>query len=154
MPRIHLGQISIDVPSVWNVSTIMLSKPIEQITDTPRIKQVKTQQTLQQNIIATIEKIDANENISSYIQRQIESSRQFGINSQEITKPEEVLLHNGQDGVLCERIITAPTGHLVAQLQLVTLKDGFAYLIVASCLYGPSYEKDFDNFREILLSFQ
>jgi hypothetical protein len=154
MSRVHFGRISIDAPPDWTVSTVVLVGPAVQFTDTPRLIQPRTQQSFQSNIVATSEKVDADEVLERYVQRQLEDFQQAGVSRKELMKPEEVQLDNDQAGILWEHAITAPGGQLVGQIQLVTIKDGFAYSVIASCLYGPAYEKDRENLRRILLSFQ
>lgn len=154
MPRVHYGSISVDVSPDWSLSTVVLLGPVLQTTDTPLLIQSQAQQAFQHNIVATVEKIGADETLINYVQRQLQGFRQAGVNRQELVAPEDVRLSNSCDGMLWEHMVSGPTGQLVGQIQLVSIKDGFAYTVIASCLYGPSYKKERENLRQILLSFQ
>ena len=154
MPRVNFGSFSLDAPSSWSLSTVILSGPV--VTDTmsagmPTTKAVKP---FQQNIIATMEQVGKKETPESYVKRQIEGLRKAGVQRKETAPPEKVTLDTGVQGLLTEQSVVGPGGERVRQLQLVSIKDGVAHTLIASHLDGAPFEAAKASFRQMLTSFK
>lgn len=154
MPRISLANaFSIDAPGDWTLSTLILSGPVEEAKSSGMLT-TKAVRPFQQNLIATMEQVDQKETPKSYVDKQLEGLRKAGVQRQQGAPPEDVKLADGSSGLLTEQIVVGPGGERVRQLQLVSIKRGVAFTLIASQLDGAPYEKSKKGFREMLLSFE
>jgi hypothetical protein len=153
MSRINIGSFSIDTPSEWSLTTLILSGPVVEDKMSKGMLTTKQSRPFQQNIIATMEPVSSGETAQSYVMRQLDGLRNAGVQRNETAKPETLKLENGQDGYLTEQSVVGPSGERVRQLQLVSIKDGVAHTIIASNLDGDAYAKSKAEFRKMLISF-
>jgi len=152
MPRVTFGTFSVEAPSDWTLSTVALLGPVE---DQPLAKGMLTTRVatpFRRNLVATMEQINPGETAESYANRQMEALRAAHMVREEVGEPEIVQLAGGIEGLVTERIIAVPSGELVRQMQLVTIKEGIAHTIIASHHDGASFEAVRSEFRTMLLS--
>ncbi|MBI4820178.1 MAG: hypothetical protein HY791_28135 [Deltaproteobacteria bacterium] len=154
MARVNLGTFSIDAPDVWTLSTIILAGPVEEPNDKLKLKTAKPQKPFQQNIIVTMEQVGKDETPESYVRRQVQGLLEAKVIRKETATPETLDLGKGQKGLLTEQSVTGPGGEQVRQLQLVSIRNGVAFTLIASNLDGPAYDRSKDSFRKILASFE
>ncbi len=152
MPRVSFGSFSLDAPATWSLSTVILAGPMDEEGGGGMLT-TKSVRPFQQNIIATMEQVDAKETPESYVKKQLEGLRRAGVSRQETAPPEKVALSGGHEGLLTEQVVIGPTGERVRQLQLVSIKNRVAHTLIASHLDGAPYERSQKHFREVLLSF-
>ncbi len=153
MPRVTFGTFSLDAPADWSLSTVILAGPPDQNPAAGGMMTAKSARSFQQNVVATAEQVDAKETPESYVKKQIEGLRKAGVARQETAAPETVKTKSGADGLLTEQVVQGPGGERVRQLQLVSIKGGVAYTLIASHLDGVPYSGSRQTFREMLLSF-
>jgi hypothetical protein len=113
----------------------------------------KAVRAFQQTLVATMEQVAANDTPEKYVERQIKGLKEAGVSRTEAKKPERVKLGSGE-GLILEQIVIGPTGERVRQMQLVSIKDGVAFVLIASHLDGAAFDKARASFEKILLSFQ
>ena len=154
MPRVSLGPLSIEAPHGWTLSTVILAGPPEPPVLDSALLWTKPPRPFQRNLVATMEQVDPTETPQAYVNRQVEGLRAAGVPRQEAREPETVKLEGDRTGLLTEQLIVGGTGERVRQMQLVTIKDGCAYTLIATHLDGASFEAVRDEFRKILLSFR
>jgi hypothetical protein len=152
MPRVTFGTFSVEAPSDWKPSTVVLVGPVEDQPLAQGMLTTRVATPFQRNLVATMEQIDPGVTAESYVNRQIESLRKAHVAREQVGEPEVVRLAGGIEGLVTEQIIVAPTGERVRQMQLVTIKDGVAHTIVASHLDGASFEAVRSEYRNMLLS--
>jgi hypothetical protein len=149
MTRISLGPIGLDVPPDWSLSSLILAGP--RPTESPAAAQAS--RPFQRNLIITLEKVEPEETPEAYFDRQEAGLRAANVESGIIVGPDEVELSGGNWGTLTERIVVSPDGERVRQLQLVTIKNGVAYTLIASHVDGRPFEEVREEFKGILTSF-
>ncbi|MFO0727056.1 MAG: hypothetical protein U1E65_24965 [Myxococcota bacterium] len=153
MPRVQFGTFSLDAPGDWSLSTVILAGPADQNPAGGGLMTAKTARSFQQNVVATAEQVDSKETPDSYVKKQIEGLRKAGVARQETAAPEKVKTQSGTEGLLTEQVVQGPGGERVRQLQLVSIKGGVAYTLIASHLDGVPFQASRATFREMLLSF-
>lgn len=153
MPRVQLGSFSLEAPSEWTLSTVILAGPIDESSVAAGMPTTKAVRPFQRNLVATMEQIDGPITLESYVKRQVDGLKAAGVPRQDGAKPEKVKLTNGLDGLLTEQIITGSTGERVRQMQVVCIKDDVVHTVIASHLDGPQFEAARTEFRKMLLSF-
>lgn len=154
MPLVSVGRFSIEVPQDWTLSTVILAGPPDSPSPDPLLLWTKPPKPFQRNLVVSAEQVGPAETPETYVSRQIEALRVAGIPRQEARQSEIVKLEGGHMGLLTEQFIVGNSGERVRQLQLVTIKDGCAYTLVATHLDGAPFEAVRDEFREMLLSFR
>ena len=112
-----------------------------------------TTTSFRRNLVATMEPVAEGETLEAYFRRQLEGLRKTGLEQRLARHPETVKLTGGLDGLLAERIITAPSGEFIHQMQLVCIREGIAYTLVATHLEGAPFEAAREGFQRMLLSF-
>lgn len=153
MPRVSYGAFSIDAPQSWTLSTVILAGP----PDAPPaggMLTAKAPRTFQQNLVATMEQVGPSESAESYVKKQLDGLRTAGVDRKEAAPPEKVRLAGGGEGLLTEQVVVGPGGERVHQLQLVSIKQGVAYTLIASHLDGVPFKGARDTFKAMLLSFE
>ena len=149
------GPFSLDPPPGWTLSTIVLAGPADDTPPAPGLRAMKTARTFQRNIVVTMEQVAEGETPQAYVDRQLDGLRRAGVKRWETYDPEPVKLAAGSlDGLLTQHVIEGSDGERVHQMQLVCIRDGLAYTLIASHLDGPPFQKAREEFRQILLSFQ
>lgn len=154
MPRINFGSFSLDAPSSWSLTTIILQGPAVEDDMSKGMLTAKKSKPFNQNLIATMEPVSDSETAESYVKRQTEGLIQAGVQRTETAKPETVKLSSGLEGLITERSVIGPGGERVRQLQLVTIKNGVAHTLIASNIDGLTYDKHKAQFKEMLSSFE
>jgi hypothetical protein len=154
MPLVRIGPLSIEAPQTWTLSTVILAGPFDPPAPDPALLWTKPPRPFQRNLIATLEMIGPAETPESYVGRQIKGLREAGVAREEARPSETVTLEGGRAGLLTEQVILSANGERVRQMQLVTLKDGCAYTLIASHLDGAPFEAARAEFRNMLLSFR
>lgn len=153
MTRITIDNISVDVPPQWSLTTAILAGPLEEPSATSRFLGPQTPSQFQQNVVVVREPVGGNVTVDSYFGRQVESLKREGISRHEAGKVKKLTI-DGVDALQTEQIIVAPTGERVRQMQLMTIKGGFAYTLIASHLEGEPFERSRASFEHILTSFR
>ncbi|MCC7385043.1 MAG: hypothetical protein IT384_24570 [Deltaproteobacteria bacterium] len=153
MPRVTFGSFALDAPPEWTLSTVILAGPVEEAPAAGGLMTAKAARPFQQNLVATMEQVDAKETPESYVKKQLEGLRKAGVSRQETAPPEKVKLKSGTEGLVTEQVVVGPSGERVRQLQLVTIKDGVAHTLIASHLDGVSFSGARAAFKSMLLSF-
>lgn len=153
MPQVTFGTFSLEVPFTWTLSSIILSGPVEDDPLTRGMLTTKAVRPFQRNLITTLERVGPEETVESYLQRQIEGLREAGVSRSEVKEPEKITLRDGQEGIISEQVILGAGGERVRQMQLMSIKEGIAYTVIASHLDGAPFEAVRDEFRKMLLSF-
>jgi hypothetical protein len=152
MPRVTFGTFSIEAGDDWTLSTVILAGPIDE-PPTQGLVSTKAVRPFQQNIVATMEQVEPSMTLENYVKRQIAGLKEAGVQRQDAGKPERLKLASGKDGLVTEQIIIGGSGERVRQMQLVCIRDGVAYTVIASHLDGASFEGARTSFRSMLLSF-
>jgi|SRR6266550_4849788 len=152
MSRVTIGTFSLDVGPAWTLTTVILAGPTGESSAGSRLLTSQAPNQFQQNLVAVMEQVGSDETPRNYFDRQIEGLRKAGINRQEAKEPEQVEV-GGRDGLLTEQVVSSPTGEWVRQMQLISIKDGVAYTLIATHLEGEPFERARDSFRAMLLSF-
>jgi hypothetical protein len=147
MPQVEIGPFSLNVLENWTLSTVILVGPREESVDDAN------QRPFQRNLIATMERLDREETPQSYVERQVEGLLNAGVEQQLEGEEERVTLKGDLEGLLHESVIIGPGGDRVRQMQLVCIKGGVAYTLIASDLDGERFDAARRQFREMLLSF-
>lgn len=152
MPRVSFGTFSMEAPSDWTLSSIVLGGPVEEPPGKgmPTTKAVKP---FQRNLVVTLERVGAGDTAEAYVKRQADGLKAAGFPRQEMAPPRSVALANGEDGVIVEQVIVGQGGERVRQMQLVYIRDGIAHTAIASHLDGPSFERAREEFEAMLTSF-
>jgi hypothetical protein len=152
MPRVTLGPVSLEAPDDWTLSTVILAGPLDK---NGLQEGERSSGKFQRNFVVTTEQVPADTDLEDYVRRQEEGLVEAGVETTLIGEPEDVSLAGGRAwGRLDERVIVGSDGQLVRQMQLVTLKSGIAFTMIASHLDGPPFERVRREFRDLLLSFQ
>jgi hypothetical protein len=107
----------------------------------------------QRNLIVTLEQVSVDETADSYLERQERGLGEAGAESGLVGESEEVTTGGGISGLLIERVIVSHDGERVRQMQLVTIKNSVAFVVIASHLDGEPFEAVRQEFRAILESF-
>jgi hypothetical protein len=155
MARVQIGSFSVEAPRDWTLSTVILVGPHDEVTADPGYLSGATPRSFQQNFIATMEQVGVVETPESYVRRQVEGLRKAGVERSQVGSLRMIQLAEGDlHGVLMEQVITGPTGEMVRQMQLVCIKQGVAYTLIASNLEGEPFERARDEFQRMLLSFE
>lgn len=152
MARVTFGSFSLDAPNDWSLSTVILAGPVEEPASSG-LMSAKGARPFQQNLVATMERVDAKETPESYVKKQLEGLRKAGVSRQEAAPPERVKTKGGAEGLLTEQVVQGPGGERVRQLQLVAIKDRVAHTLIASHLDGVTFNAAKAAFKEMLLSF-
>lgn len=153
MSRISFGPFSIDATPDWTLSTLILSGPADDAGGPSGLLTTKAVRSFQQTLVVTMEQVAASDTPEKYVERQIKGLKEAGVSRTEAKKPERVKVGGGE-GLILEQIVVGPTGERVRQMQLVTMKNGVAFVLIASHLDGASFDKARESFEKILLSFQ
>lgn len=153
MSRISFGPFSIDATSEWTLSTLILSGPADDGGGPQGLLSTKAVRSFQQTLVVTMEQVAPNDTPEKYVERQIKGLKEAGVSRTEAKKPERVKLADGE-GLILEQIVVGPTGERVRQMQLVTMKGGVAFVLIASHLDGAAFDKARADFQKLLLSFQ
>src|SRR5687767_9785805 len=124
MSRVQFGTFSLEAGADWTLSTVILAGPVDDEPPAKGIPTTKVVPQFQRNLVATVEQVDGNVTLESYLKRQIDGLRQAGVTRKETQAPKRVKLFNGHEGLLSEQVIQGATGERVRQLQLVCIKDG------------------------------
>jgi len=151
-----MGPVSLEVGDDWTLSTVVLAGPlptsgVEALDDDALPLPAAT---FQPNLVVTMEQVEGDVTPQIYVRQQLEGLRKAQVMRQTSRAPEIVKLASGRDALLTEQILVGPGGDSIRQLQLVTIKAGVAFTLIASALDGPSYAQDYDRFRRMLLSFR
>lgn len=151
--RISFGTFSMEAPTGWSLSSIILSGPIDEAIKLgpTTAKQIPG---FQRNLITTFEEVGDEVTSEAYVDRQIEGLRQAGVPRQEAAKPVKIKLGNGAEGLITEQVIQGATGERVRQMQLVFIREGVAHTAIASHLDGAPFEAARTEFRRMLESFE
>lgn len=152
MPRVQFGPFSLEAPDGWSLSSVILAGPVDEGPGKGMLT-TKAVPAFQRNLITTMERVGDKETPASYVKQQIDGLREAGVSRQEMRPPENVTLPGGAAGLITEQVIISQTGERVRQMQLVSIKSGIAYTVIASHLDGPSFEGARSEFRKMLLSF-
>lgn len=152
MTRVQFGTFSLDAPGEWTLSSVILAGPVEEAPGQGMLT-TKAVQPFQRNLITTLEQVDDKETPEKYVERQIAGLREAQVPREQIGDAEKVQLPGGHPGLLVEQVIVGAGGERVRQMQLVCIKAGIAYTVIASHLDGASFEKVRNEFRNMLLSF-
>jgi hypothetical protein len=153
MLRLSFGAFSLEVASDWTLSTVILTGPVEKAPPDMRVLSVMPPKQFQQNIVVTMEQVSASETPEGYAKKQLEGLLKAGVSRLGAAPPERVKLNSGLDGLLTDQVIMGAEGQWVHQIQLMSIKDGTAFTVIASQLDGEPYQRVRDTFRKILLSF-
>jgi hypothetical protein len=159
MSRVTIGPISIEASSSWTLSTVILAGPVWQSPRGGMLRAAQTAKPFQSNIVVTFEEVEPSETLDSYVRRQREGLKAAGVVRRDVASPEKVKLVGGSDGILVEQEVESPTGEVIQQMQLVTIKalpslnKGLAHTLIASHLQGSPFEEARQEFRKMLLSF-
>jgi hypothetical protein len=154
MPRLLIGNFSLDVSPDWKLATVVLIGPPNETPESSPMLSAEPQPPFRQNIVAAMEQVGAEETPDSYFNKVVNQLITAGINRQSATPPEKVTLLSGREGLITEQVAIAPTGAQVRQMQLISIKDDSACIVVATDLDGDSFERSRARFREILMSFE
>ena len=152
--RVRLGSFSLEATNDWTLSTVILAGPVDDVSSAAAMPTTKAVRPFQRNVVATMEQVESNVSLESYVKRQIDGLRQAGVQRTEVAKPERVKVASGLDGLITEQIILGSTGERVRQMQLVCIKSGVAHTVIASHLDGGTFEAARSSFRSMLLSFE
>jgi hypothetical protein len=152
MNRLAFPGMSLEIPSGWRLTTMILTGPEQEPDADPQMLTANPSQPFQSNIIMTAEPVGDEETAESYIRKQQEGLLRAALTRRDAAPPEKVTLSDGHDGLLTEQVLMVPEGGWVRQLQLMTLKDGVAYTVIASQLEGEPFRRMREAFRNILLS--
>jgi hypothetical protein len=153
MPRLSIGPLSIEVPDLWTLSTVILAGPVTDQQPSTGMLRTPAVRPFQRNLVASMERVGPGVTAESYVRRQIEGLRAAEVARQEAREPEKVKLSGGLEGLITEQVILGAGGERVRQMQLVSIKDGVAYTLITSHLDGTPFEAVRQEFREMLLSF-
>jgi len=153
MPRVTFGSFSLDAPTDWSLSTVILAGPVDSNPAGAGLMTAKSSRPFQQNMVCTMEQVDSKETPESYVKKQLEGLRKAAVQRQDAAPPEKLKLKNGSESLLTEQVVTGPGGERVRQMQLVSIRGGVAYTLIASHLDGNSFMGVRDNFKSMLLSF-
>lgn len=151
MPKVSFGTFSMEAPTDWTLSSIVLAGPMDESPGQGMLT-TKAVKPFQRNMIVSMERVAPSETPQSYVQRQVEGLKQAGVHRQEAAPAEVVTLSSGAEGLLVEQIISQG-GERMRQLQLVFIKDHIAHTAIGTHLDGASFERVRDEFRGMLLSF-
>src|SRR5262245_46828438 len=124
MERVTFGAFSLDVPSDWTMTTVILAGPVEACPPDVYLLLSSDQVHFQRNLVITLEQVNDTVTLGSYVQRQREGLLKAGVSFYQKAPPEPVKLDSGFDGLLTEQAIQGTTGVLVCQMQLVCIKNG------------------------------
>lgn len=154
MPRVTIGPFSLEAGGDWTLSTVILAGPKPQAPAVPPMPRAKAAPAFQENLVATMEQVPPGESAEEYLKKQIEGLRKAGVARTKGTEPEKVRLESGLQGVLLEQVIEGQGGEWVRQMELITIKEGVAYTVIASQLDGEPFRQSRETFRRMLLSFR
>src|SRR5262249_49895560 len=147
MPRISFESLSLEVPPGWGLVTLVLAGAVEEQPTDPRVMSASPPRQFRPNVVVTVdEPIEAGGTLERYVEKRVEGLLSASIHRREAAPPERVRLAGGRDGLLTEQVIVSEEGGWVHQLQLATIKDGVAYLAIASHLDGEPYQRWRDTF--------
>lgn len=153
MPRVTFGSFSLDAPADWTLSTLIMAGPVDAAPPAQGLLAAKAPRPFQQNLVCTMEQVDAKETPDSYVKKQLEGLRKAGVSRQDAAPPESVKLKSGADGLLTEQVVVGPGGERVRQMQLVSVRGGVAHTLIASHLDGAAFMAVRATFKTMLLSF-
>lgn len=152
MPRISIGPFSLDVRKNWTLSSVILAGPPEEKTSDDEERAGGDSRPFQRNLIATMERVKAEETPKTYVDRQLEGLWKAGV-EQYLGEEKPVTLVGRLKGLMNDWVIVDSGGERVRQMQLVCIKEGIAYTLIASDLDGERFEAVRQEFEEMLLSF-
>lgn len=120
--------------------------------DAPSSKAPGAQGNFQQNLVVVSERVEGEETLSAYVQKQTGKLQEQGALHRPPGPLEKVTLPNGREAVIFEHVVLGPSGEKVRQMQLISLKDGMLHAMIASHLDGLPFESQRDSFRGMLKS--
>ena len=154
MPQVTFGPFSLLAPPDWTLRTVILTGPPDGEQAGGDRLPARAVQPFQRNLVVTMEVVAATETAEAYRKRQAKGLTDAEVFWQQVGQAERVQLKEGAlSGLLTEQIVLAPGGERVRQLQLICIKEGLAYTIVASHLDGDPFEGVRNEYRGMLLSF-
>jgi hypothetical protein len=108
----------------------------------------------EQNLVMTVEPVQIGETAERYLARHEDQLLKANVQRTAVGRSESVTLESGRKALLAEyKLGGGPTGERLRQLQLVTIKDDVAYVLIATHLDGPVFEASREQMRSFLLSF-
>jgi len=146
MPQVTIGPFLLNVPEGWTLTTVVIAGPHEE-----QIGEAG-ERAFPRNLVATMERVNPEETPQHYVERQLAGLWKAGV-EQYLDEQEEVTLKGDLKGLLHESVIVGLDGSRVRQMQLVCIKEGVAYTLIASDLDGEPFNAARQQFREMLLSF-
>jgi hypothetical protein len=153
MPRISIGPFSLNVREDWTLSTVIFAGPPEEKTSDDAEQAGGDSRPFQRNLIATMERVEPEETPKSYVERQLGGLWKAGV-EQYLDEEKQVPLGGNLQGLTNEWMIVGSGGERVRQMQLICIKEGVAYTLIASDLDGEPFEAARQEFKEMLLSFR
>lgn len=149
MPRVTFGPYSVEVPSQWTLSSVILSGP----PDLPQGNEGEDDgPSFQRNFITTMEALDDDTTVQEYVLKQRQGLIAADVKWRLIV--EEAVEVNGLEGNLSEQLLLGMDEVMVQQMQLAVVKERVAFTSIVSHLAGLPFESCRDEFREMLLSFE
>jgi hypothetical protein len=146
--EIDLGSFALKAPPQWQIASLILVGP----PDAPGAGGPGVQGNFQQNLVVVSERIEGNETLQAYVQKQTGKLQEQGALHRPPGPLEKVTLSGGREAVIFEHVVLGPSGEKVRQMQLISLKDGMLHAMIASHLDGLPFESRRDEFRGMLTS--
>lgn len=144
MSRLQLGTFSLDLPSGFTLSTVILMGPDGGNGGDGGYSA---------NVVASLEQVPAGASAQDFLEAQRHGLQQAGVPKSSMEAPESVTLEDGHPALLSEQVLPSPQGDRIRQMQLTVVRDEVAHVVVASHLDGGSFERHREAFRKVLLSF-
>ncbi len=149
MPRVRFGAFSIDAPSNWTLSSVVLAGPVDAAPSgegQPR--------GFQRNVVTMLEQVADGTTPQAYVAKQLKGLKDAGVQRKEGRPPETLDLGGGLEGLLTEQVITGADGQPVRQMQLTCIKRNIAHVVIATHMDGPMFEAAREEFHSLLSSFR
>jgi hypothetical protein len=152
MPRVSIGPFSLDIQEDWTLSTVILAGPEEE-TSKDNERAGDEPRPFQRNLVATMERVKPEQTLESYVERQLAGLWEAGV-EQYLGEQRRVQVGSDLPGLMNEWVLVGGRGERVRQMQIVCIKEGVAYTLIASHLDGEPFKAARQEFEEMLLSFR
>lgn len=153
MPRVTLGPFSIETSEDWTLSSVILAGPPPPEQRSRGALAGHAGRAFRANLVATMERVEADDTPSAYLERQAEGLRQAGVAVRRDADPGVVTLAGELRGLQIEQVIAGPQGERVRQLTLMAKKGDVMFTLIWSNLDGQPFDDSRAEFEAMLRSF-
>lgn len=152
MPRISLGDLSVDAPADYSVKMVIMAAPQKPQVAGPAKRFMQAERPFLRNIVIGRETVPDGTPIQTYVDRQIEIMSQQMPGFRRVKQ--ETLTIDGVQCPLVEGQGTGPEGMLLGTLTAYVPGKGVVFTLSASHLAGLPFQETRAEYVKMFESFQ